>query len=72
MKYIRFKGAASPVFVCFPEFVEHRAVADAMRPICGEPVSAGFCDDGKCYGESEGLGLASREEDTRLMRIVMQ
>jgi hypothetical protein len=70
MKYIRFQSRP-PTFVCFPDFVEHRPVADALAPVYGAPVSAGFVQSGECVGRSDGLNLDSRPEDTRLMRAVM-
>jgi hypothetical protein len=36
-------------------------------------VSAGFVDEaGQCFGQSDGLGVAASDGDTRLRQIVMR
>ena len=74
MKYIRFAGnRAAPVFVEFPDFVEHVAIAEALRPVLGAVVSAGFVtDSGECEGRSESLGVWADPSDTRIRQITMR
>lgn len=73
-KYIVFKtlvsGLLRKVPVIFPASVSHHEMAVKMD---GEPVSAGFVNPSNkngvpaCYGESESLGLESRERDSLLV-----
>ena len=76
VKYIRFSGAklSPPVFIDFPDYVHHQTVADALAPVLGAVVvSAGFVSDtGECFGQSDGLGVAASEGDTRLRQITMR
>ena len=74
MKYIRFQGSrAAPIFVEFPDFVEHVAMAEALRPVLGAVVSAGFVSDsGECEGRSESLGVWAGPNDTRIRQITMR
>jgi len=64
----------------FPDTVNHDCMAEVLgriknqthgnwQRVFREPVSAGLVDEnGICYGESETLGLSSREEDTAILR----
>ncbi len=81
MKYIvtKCEEGVEEIFV-FPSKVHHDAMMEMLegiknhthRPwnrIYRAPVSAGFISsEGKCYGESETLGLKSRPEDTTLFK----
>lgn len=54
----------------FPETIVHSQVAKRMQ---GKPVGAGFVARGPdnklyCRGESNSLGVSSREEDNTLLR----
>jgi hypothetical protein len=57
--------------VAFPEYVEHAHMAKAFEPGEDNLISAGFFQviDGEVhpYGESVGLGLASRPEDAQII-----
>jgi hypothetical protein len=62
-----------PIFVEFPDFVHHRAMADALTPTLGPVMTAGFVTDaGECFGESDGLKIAAGPGDTRLRQIIMR
>ncbi len=71
MKYLVLRAPEGEVPVLFPRTFLHAYAATAFRPMA--VVAAGFVrwtgDGPECYGESAGLGIASRpEEDTRLLR----
>jgi len=63
----------------FPNSVNHDVMAESLEGMKNQtygnwtrvlrtPISAGFVDAaGNCYGESESLGLESKEEDTALL-----
>lgn len=79
MKYICMINGDKQEIFTFPRTVNHDAMAEVLgsiknqthgdwRRVFREPVSAGFVDGkGNCYGESESMGLESREEDTHLL-----
>jgi hypothetical protein len=84
MKYIvAVVDGAESIFV-FPRDVDHDRMKEAIECIRfgsernwrrkfrdGEVISAGFVEDGRCYGRSETLSLDSRGElDTALLRGV--
>jgi len=63
----------------FPRAVHHDCMAEVLGRIRNQsfdpwervrrtPISAGFVEGGKCVGESESLGLASRPEDMALLK----
>lgn len=80
MKYICMstEHRTEEIFV-FPKSIDHDAMAEALSGIKDStrgawsrvfrvPISAGFVyKTGTCYGESETLGLESREEDTAIL-----
>jgi hypothetical protein len=81
MKYIVTKDetGVEEIFV-FSSRIHHDAMAEMLdciknqthgnwQRIYREPISAGFIDsNGKCFGNSETLGLQSRPEDTLLYK----
>lgn len=81
MKYIctEDKEGKEEIFT-FPNSIDHDAMADALSRIKNQtwgqwervrrmPISAGFVGvDGKCYGNSETLGLESRNDtDSKIL-----
>lgn len=61
------------VFIDLPDYIEHKAVADALVPVLGPVVSAGFVSDaGECFGHSEGLHVGAHKGDTTLRRMLMK
>ena len=66
MKYIIFDDGLNENPVIFPTHIPHTKVA--LLPL-GEPISAGFLDENlTAGGESVGLKLKSRPEDTEIIR----
>lgn len=70
-KYIVIKHPryATDTIIMFPEYIPHKDFHDDLD-VHGEIVSAGFMllRNGEfiCYGESVGLGVKSRPEDSAL------
>ena len=80
MKYIctESEHGLQEVFT-FPKTVDHDVMAEALERmknkttgtwerIWRRPVSAGFVENGECFGNSITLDLASRDEDTEILR----
>lgn len=71
-KYIILQVGGMELPIVFTDLMAH---ADVARPLCahrGEVIGAGFCyinDSGTytCYGESIGLKVASRPEDSDIL-----
>lgn len=85
MKYITTKDEeGKEELFTFPKSIDHDAYAEALEcfrsktygnweRIYREPIAAGFVDKNwKCYGGSETLNLASRKEDTELLKKQME
>lgn len=80
-KYIVIKSGDEELIFVFPKAVVHKemfamvkAIKDSHGPNWSRPyfnavcVGAGFVGNGHCYGESESLGVVSRDEvDTALL-----
>lgn len=67
MKYINHEQLG---IVLFSPIIKHSEMARYIAATCGGKIkSAGFVDVyGNCYGESVGLNLRSKEEDTGLLK----
>lgn len=78
MKYVVVKTAdgGEQMFI-FPKSVDHNRFTEVLsyikegdldwkRPL-RTPISAGFTDGRRCYGQSESLRLASRKCDAELL-----
>ena len=63
----------------FPEIIHHDAFAESIEGIRNQtygnwerifrkPVSAGFYNEGRCYGQSETLGLTSNKTDIQYFK----
>lgn len=72
MKYIIVEAGISDVPYIFPEHIDHTLMANLVY---GTVLSAGFINfsvDGlQCYGESIGLKIKSRPEDTIIINRCM-
>ena len=80
-KYIVVAIDGKESIFTFPKTVDHDRMYEAITAIRfgsgrnwerkllhGEAISAGFVDDGKCYGRSETLNIESRGDlDTLLL-----
>lgn len=66
VKYVRFDRNT---FVLFSPHIEHAVIAEGLGR--DRVRSAGFVligeEEARCYGESIGLSLSSRKEDSKLM-----
>lgn len=51
--------------IIFPPTLQHRDIA---RDLC--VTSAGFIEDGKCYGQSDSLGIGYKESDNKLLKLI--
>ncbi len=75
MKYVihRYSKVGIELPTIFPELIEHATYRTLpVNERLGTPtiVSAGFLtSDGKAHGQSVGLGLASREQDGRIINM---
>lgn len=82
MKYIvTINDNGNEEIFVFNEIINHDCMAEVLGYIKNqsfgdwervrrEPISAGFVQDGVCYGRSVTLGLSSREGiDTKLLAI---
>ncbi len=82
MKYIvtTQENGEEEIFI-FPKSINHDCMAEAIqgirnqsfgnwRRVSREPVSAGFIENGKCFGQSETLRLDSRDEDINLLQQI--
>lgn len=59
------KHEGIPLPVLFPEIVQHKDLAFQLEARFGSPTSAGFVDHkGEAYGQSVGLNLKSKPEDS--------
>lgn len=71
MKFVTFLDYHGEQIIVFPDHIQHlqfsRAVNQASYSEM-EPIAGGFVVDGECVGESISLGLASRTEDTELLK----
>jgi hypothetical protein len=78
MKYVVLlvKKPEFKVPIIFPDMLVHSDVADHMKHMLSvqhkfddvEVFSAGFIENGKCYGKSTSLGVESHESDTLLIK----
>jgi len=80
MKFITTQDENGKVdLFMFPRSIDHDAMAEAIQGIRNKthgdweriyrkPISAGFVENGKCFGRSETLGLEARKDDTALLR----
>lgn len=62
LKYIVINGSE---MIIFPPTLQHKDVAGSMCV-----TSAGFIEDGKCYGQSDSLNISSKESDNRLLKLI--
>ena len=70
IKYVVFKKIRREFIVIFPSDLTHIELANSITKMSKytEPISGGFIENGKCFGESISLDLESRgEEDTLLL-----
>lgn len=74
MKYIRFEDEfGRPEFVLFSSSILHVRIADALRSLLGNPISAGHVTQVRgCHGESETLRIKALPEDTELLVRTMK
>ena len=79
MKYVVVDSEAGEQMFIFPKNIDHDAFTEVLsyirqgskrdwNRIHRKPVSAGFTDGTRCYGRSETLVMASRIDDTALLR----
>ena len=78
---IHESGMKMEVPFIFPEHIVHAMMSQVCKVLCEAtwqdstitPISAGFVSstafEDDCYGESETLGLKSRPEDSRLIKM---
>lgn len=74
MKYIMFDVGSEEFPILFPDAIRHVEIAGMIK---NKILSAGFVeqtDKGKweCFGESEGLKIKSRPQDTRIVHDNLQ
>ena len=77
MKYLIYMnkkyGIETPLI--FPKFLNHKEVANKIDS-SNIPISAGFCDvidnKFKAHGRSQSLNISSREQDSRLLNLMMK
>lgn len=79
MKYVVVESALGIQMVMFPKNIAHKQMAEVLsyikedsgrgwKRVHREPISAGFTDGVRCYGESESLSIKSRPDaDTQLL-----
>ena len=73
IKYVVFKKIRREFIVTFPSDLTHIELANSITKMSKytEPISGGFIENGKCFGESISLDLKSRPEDTLLLNQMM-
>lgn len=66
MKYIIFDRVFP---VIFPDNISHKEIASGVHK---EATSAGFIENGKCFGFSDSLGIGSLNSDISHIKIFLK
>jgi hypothetical protein len=73
MKYIMFKTGDMDTPVIFPNHIQHKDMAANLKM---KPISAGFftefAGEVVCYGDSMTLDIASRPQDTDIIKRLLR
>lgn len=76
LKFVTFyNGAGAEEIIVFPAVIQHLAFAESVTELSFgrlRAVSGGFVMDGECVGESVSLGMKAREEDTELLKKLLE